>query len=52
MSLALLPPLNAALNAASALLLVTGWILVRRGERTRHSRFMTAAFACSAGQPL
>lgn len=48
MSLSTLPLLNALLNAASACLLVTGWILVRRGEKVLHRRVMTAAVACSA----
>lgn len=42
-----LPPLNAVLNATSAILLTAGWLLIRRGERERHRRAMTAAFVCS-----
>lgn len=49
MSLAdLLPPVNAALNATSALLLVAGWRAIRRGDRERHRRRMLAAVGCSA----
>jgi len=48
LSLAFLPTLNAALNAASAVLLATGWILVRRGHREAHKAAMLAALCCSA----
>lgn len=44
----LLPPLNAALNAGSALFLLAGWRAIRRGDRERHRRRMLSAFACSA----
>lgn len=47
MSIHDLPALNAVLNGTSAVLLSTGWVLIRRGERERHRRVMTAAFACS-----
>ena len=43
-----LPPVNAALNALSALLLVAGWRAIRRGDRERHRRFMLSAATCSA----
>jgi uncharacterized membrane protein YozB (DUF420 family) len=43
-----LPTLNAVLNASSALLLLTGYLLIRRGRREAHRRVMLAAFACSA----
>jgi uncharacterized membrane protein YozB (DUF420 family) len=42
-----LPALNAALNAASAALLATGFILIRSGRREAHKRAMLAAFSCS-----
>ena len=42
-----LPALNALLNGLSFLLLVTGYVLIRRGRRALHQRFMVAAFACS-----
>jgi uncharacterized membrane protein YozB (DUF420 family) len=42
-----LPALNACLNALSALLLLTGWLLVRRRRLTAHRRVMVAALACS-----
>jgi uncharacterized membrane protein YozB (DUF420 family) len=43
-----LPALNAALNASSALLLATGYVLIRRGRRDAHKRVMLAALASSA----
>jgi uncharacterized membrane protein YozB (DUF420 family) len=43
-----LPTLNAFLNATSAVLLVTGWTFIRRGNRDAHRRTMIAAFVCSA----
>jgi uncharacterized membrane protein YozB (DUF420 family) len=43
-----LPTLNAALNAAATVLLVTGWRLVRSGRREAHRRVMIGALACSA----
>jgi uncharacterized membrane protein YozB (DUF420 family) len=42
-----LPAMNAALNATSALLITTGWALIRRGRRQAHRRVMLAAVACS-----
>ena len=36
--MSLLPSLNAVLNATSAVLLVWGWTLIRRGEREKHRR--------------
>lgn len=42
-----LPTLNAFLNATSAVLLLLGWTLIRRGNRDAHRRAMTAAFVCS-----
>ena len=48
MSVSDLPSLNAALNAASAALVTTGWVLIRRGRRAAHRRAMLAGVACSA----
>lgn len=42
-----LPTLNAALNAASALLLVAGYAFIRRGKVTQHKACMGTAFALS-----
>ena len=43
-----LPALNAVLNGTSGLLIVAGWMLIRRGHRLAHKRVMLAAVACSA----
>ena len=43
-----LPALNAFLNASSALLLATGYALIRRGRRDAHKRVMLAALTSSA----
>jgi uncharacterized membrane protein YozB (DUF420 family) len=43
-----LPTVNALLNASATALLVTGWILIRRGRREAHRRAMLGALACSA----
>ena len=43
-----LPVLNACLNATSAVLLATGYVLIRRGRRAAHKRVMLAALASSA----
>lgn len=47
MTLRDLPALNALLNSASALLLVTGYLLVRRRRLDAHRRVMTAALTTS-----
>jgi uncharacterized membrane protein YozB (DUF420 family) len=43
-----LPALNATLNGLSALFLVTGYILIRRGQREQHKRCMLAALVTSS----
>jgi uncharacterized membrane protein YozB (DUF420 family) len=43
-----LPALNACLNALAAVLLATGYVLIRRGHREAHRRAMLGAVACSA----
>jgi uncharacterized membrane protein YozB (DUF420 family) len=43
-----LPALNACLNATSAVLLATGYFLIRRGRRAAHKRVMLAALVSSA----
>jgi uncharacterized membrane protein YozB (DUF420 family) len=43
-----LPTLNALLNTLSAALLVTGYGLIRRGNREAHKRVMLMALATSA----
>lgn len=48
MSLAHLPALNAALNAASALLLLAGYCSIRAGRTVAHAGLMLSACATSA----
>jgi putative membrane protein len=48
MQIADLPALNATLNGLAAMLLVTGYVMIRRGHRERHKRCMLAALATSA----
>jgi uncharacterized membrane protein YozB (DUF420 family) len=48
MTISDLPALNATLNAIAAALLVTGYILIRRGRIEQHRRVMLAAFFTSA----
>jgi putative membrane protein len=43
-----LPPLNAALNAASAALLLSGWRAIKTGRRELHRRLMIGAVSVSA----
>jgi uncharacterized membrane protein YozB (DUF420 family) len=47
MSVRDLPAVNATLNATAAVLLVIGWILIKRGQRRAHERVMLAAVGCS-----
>jgi uncharacterized membrane protein YozB (DUF420 family) len=48
MTVADLPALNATLNGIATLLLITGWVLIKRGERQKHRACMIAALAVSA----
>lgn len=48
MELTSFPALNASLNAATALLLVTGWFLIKANRREAHRWTMVSAFLCSA----
>lgn len=48
LSLSDLPALNATLNAIAAVLLVLGFVLIRRGHIAAHKRAMLAAFTTSA----
>jgi putative membrane protein len=43
-----LPHLNALLNATSAVFLIAGYVLIRRGQDAAHKRCMIAALICSA----
>jgi uncharacterized membrane protein YozB (DUF420 family) len=47
MSVSDLPLVNASLNATSAVLLTTGYILIRRGDVRRHKAAMIAACVIS-----
>jgi len=47
LTIADLPAVNATLNALSALFIVTGYVLIRRGDRVLHKRCMLAALATS-----
>ena len=42
------PALNAGLNAVAALLLLLGFVLIKKGHRETHKKVMTAAFVVSA----
>ena len=46
--LSILPPLNALLNASSAVLLITGHSFIRRGRMAAHRACMIAAVCSSA----
>ena len=48
MSVTDLPALNATLNTISTVLLITGWVFIRRGERRKHKACMIAALITSA----
>jgi len=43
-----LPPVNASLNALSALLLLAGWRAIRAGDRERHRTLVLSALGASA----
>ena len=43
-----LPAVNATLNAISTVLLVAGYVFIRRGERQKHKACMIAALVVSA----
>jgi uncharacterized membrane protein YozB (DUF420 family) len=45
--ISLLPSINATLNALSAVLLVWGYLLIRRKQIARHRKVMQTAFATS-----
>jgi uncharacterized membrane protein YozB (DUF420 family) len=48
MSVGDLPAVNATLNGLAALLLVTGYVFIRRGNRARHQQCMLGALGVSA----
>lgn len=47
MSYTALPAVNASLNATTAVLLIVGYVLIRRGRRQLHRRVMITAFCTS-----
>lgn len=47
MSVTDLPTVNATLNGIAAVLLVIGWVLIRRGRVRAHRAVMLSALACS-----
>jgi uncharacterized membrane protein YozB (DUF420 family) len=47
MTMAWLPTLNASLNGLAAVLLVTGYVMIRRGRVGAHRACMVAAFTTS-----
>ncbi len=47
MDVSRLPALNACLNGSAALLLLAGWLFIRRKNVAAHKACMLAAFACS-----
>ena len=47
MSVSDLPHLNALLNAIAGVLLLRGWMLIRKGRWQQHRRYMIAAFITS-----
>lgn len=44
----LLAAINATLNSTSAILLIAGYVMIRRGQWLNHARFMVAALCTSA----
>ena len=48
LSISDLPAVNATLNGLSAVLLLNGYLQIRRGNRTVHKRFMFSALVSSA----
>ncbi|UPT74655.1 MAG: DUF420 domain-containing protein [Elusimicrobiota bacterium] len=48
MELTSFPALNASLNATTSVLLVSGWVLIKKNRREAHRWTMVAAFLCSA----
>lgn len=44
---ALLPTVNAGLNGLATVLLLTGFLLIKRGRREAHARVMVSAFGTS-----
>lgn len=47
MSITDLPAVNATLNSISAIFLIIGWVLIKKGRREQHRLAMLAAFTTS-----
>lgn len=47
MDLSIFPPLNAVLNGLSTVLLIAGFVFIRRGDKTRHRACMLGALGTS-----
>jgi len=47
MTIEQMPALNASLNGLATILLITGFVLIKRGNREAHKKAMIAAFATS-----
>ncbi len=45
--LSFLPPIYAAINGVTALLLISGVLAIKKGNRALHQKLMTSAIACS-----
>lgn len=45
--LSFLPPIYAAINGLTALLLISGVLAIKKGNRALHQKLMTSAIACS-----
>lgn len=43
-----LPLINAILNTATTVLLLAGWVQIKKGNKEAHRKLMTAAFTVSA----
>ncbi len=48
LNLRFMPAVNACLNASAAVLLIAGWVAVKRGRSDLHRYLMVSAFAASA----
>ncbi|MEM7602660.1 MAG: DUF420 domain-containing protein, partial [Verrucomicrobiota bacterium] len=48
MDYSIFPPINACLNGLSTILLLTGFFLIKSGNKEAHKRVMIAALSTSA----
>ena len=47
MTVAILPTINASLNALAGVFLILGWRAIKAGKRELHKKHMLTAFVCS-----